>query len=80
MLYGIIRSNEWRNNEGMSSNAKEKKVVSPRHWPLSEVVKNDGQIEGNVLRIALPLSYSPDLILTHYLLFTDLKRIFQGKR
>ena len=55
--YYIIRSTEWRNKEKTGSNVKEKCVVSPRQWTVSQVDENDGQIE----RIAFQIVLSPTI-------------------
>ena len=63
----------------MSTN-KEKSHLSPRQCIMSQVDHNDAKLHELHFELLLHPPYSPDLASSNYWLFTDLKRILQGKR
>ena len=60
---------------------KKKKVLFHQdHAPCHKLIATMAKLHELHFKLLLHPPYSPNLVLSNYWLFTDLKRIFQGKR
>ena len=72
---------EGRNRQKMATNEKEKSALSPRQYTLChKLIATMTKLYEFHFELLLYPPYSPDLSPSDYLLFTNLKRMLQGKR
>ena len=71
---------EGRNCQKTTTNEEGKSALSPRQLTVSQVDRNHGKTTWIALWVALHTPYSPELAPSNYWLFSDLKRMLQGKR
>ncbi|XP_071743600.1 histone-lysine N-methyltransferase SETMAR-like [Lepeophtheirus salmonis] len=80
LLHSVIGSLERRNCRKTAAFEEKESAASSRHAPCHKSVKTMAKIHELGFELLTPPPYSPDLAPSDYFLFTDLKRMLDGKK